>query len=101
VSLNLNVNGPTNIAMQVTSPSGTTGRIGVPTLGMTNGTITVNGTTVYIGGSSTGDVPGLNYAGRDANYVYFHVTPGTWDFVETAGGPPTSSNPVYLPLVFR
>ncbi len=73
----------THFTMAVTSPSNTTARIGVPTLGLTGVTIKANNTTVYANGGATGSVSGLSYAGSDANYVYFTVNPGTWSFDET------------------
>ncbi len=74
------------------SPAGTTAKVGVPTRGMSDVTVTANGTTVYAHGASTGSVTGLSYAGSDLNYVYFTVQAGTWDFKELGAALPTAWN---------
>ncbi len=79
-----------SFSSHLVSPAGTTGRVGVPKRGMSNVTVTANGTTVFANGASTGSVSGLSYAGSDVNYVYFSVSSGTWDFVETGGALPTT-----------
>ncbi len=79
-----------SFSSHLVSPAGTTARVGVPRRGMSNVSITANGTTVYTNGASTGSVSGLSYAGSDVNYVYFSVSSGTWDFVETGGALPTT-----------
>lgn len=85
IAVNLNKLSSTHFTLGVTSPAGTTATVGIPNIGMTNPAITANGTTVYTGGSATGSVSGLSYAGKDLNYVYFSVTSGTWNFDETGG----------------
>ncbi|MFE9448075.1 discoidin domain-containing protein [Streptomyces sp. NPDC006739] len=74
------------VTLTLTSPSGTTARVGVPTYGGARPVIGANGTTVYSGGSSTGNVSGLTYAGKDSSYVYFTVQPGAWTFTVTGAG---------------
>ncbi len=76
----------TQVTLTLTSPSGTTARVGVPTYGGSQPVIKANGTTVYTGGSSTGSVGGLSYDGKDSSYVYFKVQPGTWTFTATGTG---------------
>ncbi|MFF3332887.1 alpha-L-rhamnosidase C-terminal domain-containing protein [Streptomyces sp. NPDC002888] len=74
------------VTLTLTSPSGTTARVGVPTYGGSQPVIQVNGTTVYTGGSATGNVSGLTYASKDTSYVYFTLQPGTWTFTVTGAG---------------
>ncbi|WP_128429284.1 discoidin domain-containing protein [Streptomyces cyaneus] len=76
----------TKATLTLTSPSGTTARVGVPTYGGSQPAVTANGTTVYTNGSSTGSVSGLTYDGKDASYIYFTVRPGTWTFTATGTG---------------
>ncbi len=74
------------VTLTLTSPSGTTARVGVPTYRGSSPVIKANGTTVYSDGASTGSVGGLTYASKDASYVYFTVQPGTWTFTATGTG---------------
>ncbi|MDX2758440.1 alpha-L-rhamnosidase-related protein [Streptomyces europaeiscabiei] len=76
----------TQVTLTLTSPSGTTARVGVPTYGGSQPVIKANGTTVYTGGASTGSVSGLSYDGKDASYVYFKVQPGTWTLTAAGTG---------------
>ncbi|WP_326573845.1 discoidin domain-containing protein [Streptomyces sp. NBC_00481] len=76
----------TQATLTLTSPSGTTARVGVPTYGGSQPVIKAGGTTVFSGGSSTGSVSGLTYDGKDASYVYFRLQPGTWTFTVTGAG---------------
>ncbi|MFG2025738.1 discoidin domain-containing protein [Streptomyces sp. NPDC048825] len=76
----------TQVTVTLTSPSGTTARVGVPTYGGSQPVIRANGTTVFTGGSSTGSVGGLAYESRDSSYVYFTVQPGSWTFTATGVG---------------
>lgn len=74
---------------RLTSPSGTTGRIGVPKLGGTNVSVSVNGGVVWSGNTFT-PRPGIGGATQDDNYVYLTgVTPGTYDVSATGLGNPT------------
>ncbi|WP_330262158.1 discoidin domain-containing protein [Streptomyces griseorubiginosus] len=75
--------------LTLTSPSGTTARVGVPTYRGSSPVIKANGTTVFTGGSSTGSVTGLAYASKDSSYssyVYSTLQPGTWTFTVTGAG---------------
>jgi hypothetical protein len=76
----------TRVTLTLTSPSGTTARVGVPTYGGSRPVIEANGTTVFSGGSAKGAVSGLGYDGKDSSYVYFTVRPGTWTFTATGTG---------------
>lgn len=76
----------TQVALDLTSPNGTTARVGVPTYGGSQPVIKAGGTTVFTGGSATGAVSGLTYAGEDSSYVYFTLRPGTWRFTVTGTG---------------
>jgi hypothetical protein len=76
----------TRVTLTLTSPSGTTARVGVPTYGGSQPVINANGTTVYSGGAPTAGVGGLTYAGADPSYVYFTVRPGTWTLTATGTG---------------
>jgi hypothetical protein len=75
----------TQVTMTLTSPSGTTARVGVPIYGGSQPVIRANGTTVFTG-SSTGSVGGLAYESKDSSYTYFTVQPGTWTFTVTGAG---------------
>ncbi|MCF1592070.1 alpha-L-rhamnosidase-related protein [Streptomyces muensis] len=72
--------------LTLTSPSGTTARVGVPTYRGSSPVIKANGTTVYSGGAATGSVSGLTYASKDSSYVYFTVRPGSWTFTVSGAG---------------
>ncbi|MFI1727414.1 discoidin domain-containing protein [Streptomyces sp. NPDC020489] len=76
----------TQVTLTLTSPSGTTARVGVPTYGGSQPVVKANGTTVFTGGSSTGSADGLAYESKDSSYVYFAVQPGTWTFSVTGAG---------------
>lgn len=74
---------------RLTSPGGTVGRIGVPKLGGTALTITVNGSVVWNNGTFLGGT-GIGGATQDARYVYLdQVAPGAYDISATGlGNPP-------------
>lgn len=76
----------TQVTLTLTSPSGTTARVGVPTYGGSEAVIKAGTTTVYSGGAPTGSVSGLSYASKDASYVYFTLQPGSWTFTVTGAG---------------
>ncbi|WP_405813399.1 discoidin domain-containing protein [Streptomyces sp. NBC_01390] len=76
----------TTVTLNLTSPSGTTARVGMPTYGGSQPVVRAGGTTVFTGGSATGNVNGLTYAGKDSSYVYFTLQPGTWAFTVTGAG---------------
>ncbi|MFE1922286.1 discoidin domain-containing protein [Streptomyces asoensis] len=78
--------GGDQVTLTLTSPSGTTARVGVPTYRGASPVIKAGGTTVFSGGSSTGGVSGLTYAGKDSSYVYFTLQPGSWTFSVTGAG---------------
>lgn len=87
---------------RLTSPGGTTGRIGVPKLGSSSVTVSVNGAAVWSGGAFT-PRPGIGGGTQDDKYIYLTgVTPGTYD-VSAAGlgnpapPPPPSLGPAELP----
>ncbi len=96
LSLNLNASNTANYSMSVTSPSGTTGRIGLPKLA-SDPTVTANGTTVFQNGSATGSVSGLTYLSNDSRYVYFSANPGTWNFTVTGGLVTPTPTPTLAP----
>ncbi|MGW3285341.1 alpha-L-rhamnosidase-related protein [Streptomyces sp. NPDC001002] len=75
-------------AAHLTSPSGSTGRIGVPKFGGGNITVTVNGTTVWRDGTFT-PTSGITAASEDDTYVYFTgVAPGSYTVAATGLGNP-------------
>ncbi len=78
---------------RLTSPGGTTGRIGVPKLGGTNISVSVNGAVVWSNGTFT-PRPGVGGASQDSTYVYLTgVTPGTYDVTASGLGNPTPPPP--------
>ena len=80
---------------RLTSPGGTTGRIGVPKLNGTNVSVSVNGAVVWSNGTFT-PRPGIGGAVQDGNYVYLTgVTPGAYDVTASGLGNPT---PPQLPV---
>ncbi|MGW2383495.1 discoidin domain-containing protein [Streptomyces lincolnensis] len=76
----------TQVTLTLTSPTGTTARVGVPTYRGSSAVIKANGTAVFTGGASTGSLSGLTYEGKDSSYVYFTVRPGNWTFTVTGAG---------------
>ncbi|MET9773939.1 discoidin domain-containing protein [Streptomyces sp. NPDC006367] len=76
----------TRVTLTLTSPGGTTARVGVPTYGSARPVVRANGTTVFTGGAPAGGVGGLRYDGKDAAYLYFVVGPGRWTFTATGVG---------------
>ena len=75
---------------RLTSPNGTTGRIGVPKLSGTNISVSVNGSIIWQDNTFT-PRPGIGAASQDANYVYLTgVAPGTYDVTATGLGNPTA-----------
>jgi hypothetical protein len=83
----------------LTSPGGTTGRIGVPKLSGGNISVSVNGEVVWSNGAFTART-GIGGAAEDSNYVYLTgVAPGTYTITASGLGnpstpPPPPSNPV-------
>jgi hypothetical protein len=76
----------------LTSPGGTTGRIGVPRL---NGdiSVSVNGSVVWSNGTFT-PRPGIGGASQDSAYVYLTgVAPGTYDVTASGLGNPAPPAP--------
>ncbi|MFJ2202570.1 MGH1-like glycoside hydrolase domain-containing protein [Streptomyces violaceusniger] len=77
-------------AAHLTSPSGTTGRIGVPKLGGGNISVSVNGTVVWSNGTFT-PIPGITGASQDDAYVYLTgVAPGSYSVSATGLGNPSA-----------
>jgi hypothetical protein len=82
---------------RLTSPAGTTGRIGVPKLSGTNVSVSVNGAVVWSNGTFT-PRPGIGGGSQDANYVYLtDVAAGTYDVTATGLGNPTAPQPPAAP----
>jgi hypothetical protein len=78
---------------RLTGPGGTTGRIGVPKLGGTNVSVSVNGAVVWSNGTFT-PRPGISGGTQDANYVYLTgVSAGTYDVTASGLGNPTPPQP--------
>ncbi|MEU6146909.1 alpha-L-rhamnosidase [Streptomyces sp. NPDC047081] len=78
---------------QLTSPSGTTGRIGIPKAGGTI-TVSVNGATVWSNGTFT-PTTGVTGASQDDTYVYLTgVAPGSYTVTASGlGNPPAPDDP--------
>ena len=88
---------PGTFTSQLTSPAGTTGRIGVPTYGSSSVTVTVNGTTVWSNGQFQ---PGAGISGgsSDGSYVYLTgVGGGTYNVTATGVVRPESFDVGVLP----
>ena len=69
------------ITEQLTSPTGSTGEIGVPTYGSKTVSVTVNGATVWSNGAFQ-PTTGITGAGSDGSYVYLTgVAPGSYTVV--------------------
>lgn len=81
-------------AAYLTSPAGTTGRIGVPKLGGGDVSVSVNGSVVWRGGTFT-PTSGITGASQDDTYVYLTgVAPGSYTVSATGlGNPPTPGDP--------
>lgn len=74
----------------VTAPAGTVGTVGIPTVGKTINSISVNGTLAWNGAFHS--VNGIGGASNDVNFVYFTgVQPGTYSISVSYSG----STPVY------
>ncbi|MFD4604532.1 alpha-L-rhamnosidase [Streptomyces sp. NPDC058464] len=74
----------------LTSPSGSTGRIGVPKFGGGDVSVSVNGTVVWHGGSFT-PAAGITGASQDGAYVYLTgVAPGSYTVTATGLGNPAA-----------
>jgi alpha-L-rhamnosidase len=83
--------GVQQFSMQVTAPAGTSGTIAVPTYGVANPVVAVNGVTAYSGGAFS-PVGGVGGAHADAAFVYLTgVQPGTYSVTVNPGnvGVPT------------
>lgn len=81
-------------AAHLTSPAGTTGRIGVPRFGGGNISVSMNGTVVWSNGTFT-PTPAITGASQDDTYVYLTgVTPGSYTVTATGlGNPPAPDAP--------
>ncbi|WP_405591427.1 MGH1-like glycoside hydrolase domain-containing protein [Streptomyces sp. NBC_01190] len=76
------------LAGQLTSPAGTTARIGVPTYGASGVSISVNGAAVWSGGTFH-PVPGITGGSTDGGYVYLTgVAAGSYTVAATGVGAP-------------
>jgi hypothetical protein len=88
---------------RLVSPTGTTGRIGVPKFGGTSVNVSINGATAWSNGTFS-PVPGIAGATQDASYIYFTgVAPGTYNLAATGLGnppPPPGLGPSDLPAGF-
>ena len=77
---------------QLTSPAGTTGRVGIPKLAGTI-TVSVNGAVVWSNGTFTAR-PGIGGGAQDDAYVYLTgVAPGSYTFTATGLGNPAPPTP--------
>ncbi|MEV6535719.1 alpha-L-rhamnosidase [Streptomyces sp. NPDC051639] len=78
----------------LTSPAGTTGRIGVPKFGGGNLAVSVNGNVVWSNGAFT-PTGGITGASQDDAYVYLTgVAPGSYTVTATGlGNPPAPAEP--------
>ncbi|WP_433385949.1 alpha-L-rhamnosidase C-terminal domain-containing protein [Micromonospora sp. KLBMP9576] len=87
-------------AAQITSPAGTTGRVGIPKL-TGDITVLVNGAVVWSNGTFH-PRPGIGGGTQDARYVYLTgVTPGSYTFTATGlGNPPPTPAGIDLPVGF-
>ncbi|MEU9446221.1 alpha-L-rhamnosidase [Streptomyces sp. NPDC048304] len=76
---------------QLTSPSGTTGRIGIPKFGGGNVSVSVNGNVVWNNGNFT-PTSGITGASQDDTYVYLTgVAPGSYTVTAAGLGNPSAS----------
>lgn len=88
---------PGTFTEHLTSPANTTGTIGVPTYGSSAVTVTVNGTTVWSGGTFTATT-GVTGGYTDGRYVYLTgVAPGTYTVVGSGVQAPQSFQTSVLP----
>ena len=85
LNVDISASNTSNYFISITSPSGTTGRIGVPKLNG-NPTITVDGTVVFRNGIPSDSVSGLTYLRNDNDYVYFSASSGSRTFTVTNSG---------------
>jgi hypothetical protein len=77
---------------QLTSPAGTTGRVGIPKLAG-DITVSVNGAVVWADGTFTAR-PGIGGGTQDDAYVYLTgVAPGSYTFTATGLGNPAPPTP--------
>ncbi|MCF6404641.1 peptidase inhibitor family I36 protein [Chitinophaga filiformis] len=76
------VRNSSGLTQTITSPSGTTGIVGIPKSAITCGLkeIKVNGTVIWRNGSTVTTVPGVTFYAEDAQYVKFRVSSGAWTF---------------------
>ena len=78
---------------QLSSPAGTTGRIGVPKFGSSTVTVSVNGAVVWSNGTFTAR-PGIGGGTQDGSYLYLTgVTPGSYTITATGLGNPATPPP--------
>ncbi|MER6960122.1 alpha-L-rhamnosidase [Streptomyces sp. NPDC000618] len=83
----------------LTSPAGSTGRIGVPKLGGSDVSVSVNGSVVWRNGTFT-PTSGITGASQDDAYVHLTgVAPGSYTVTATGlGNPPAPADPGTGPL---
>ena len=89
------------LTQHLTSPAGSSGRIGVPTYGAPGVSVSVNGVNAWSGGTFHG-APGIGGGSTDGQYIYLTgVAPGTYTVISTGVGVPgkfsTSTLPEQLP----
>lgn len=81
----------------LTSPAGTSGTIGVPTYGSSSVTVTLNGATVWSGGTFT-PTTGVTGGSTDGRYIYLTgVAPGTYTVVGSGVTAPQQFQTSVLP----
>ncbi|HEV3359013.1 MAG TPA: trehalase family glycosidase [Pseudonocardiaceae bacterium] len=82
---------------QLTSPTGSTGEIGIPTYGAGNVSVTVNGATVWSGGTFHA-TSGIGGGSSDGDYVYLTgVAPGSYTVVGSGVDAPQAFQTSVLP----
>ncbi|WP_194842446.1 alpha-L-rhamnosidase C-terminal domain-containing protein [Endozoicomonas sp. OPT23] len=65
--------------ISLNSPANTVAKVGIPLGYFTQlNTVEVNGAEVYSNGNFSGGVSGVEFAGRNSQFVMFNLQPGSW-----------------------
>ena len=80
-------NDPDTFSLNLVSPKGTIATIGVPKpTDRKIETVTINDNLVWKNGEMVSSADGVSFAGEDANYLTFRITPGPWEIAAKFSG---------------
>lgn len=74
-----------SLAVTITIPANTTGKVSIPTLGWSDVEISESGETIWENGNMAENISGISGSDQSGNHVTFNVQSGTYQFELTTG----------------